>query len=665
MGRCRLLTLVALLAAAGLISSGGGPTQAAATKVWTFPPVKYVAQSNPTFSVDVRAEEVATPEMHVSYAETNVNTDLGLGTTPDVRASYADANVDTDLAVGDAAAREARGQAFRVTAAGPVNRVILRVKKVGAPEDGLKVEVRTDSGGLPDGSPGGLLSGSMVAAGPDLSTAYLSVAFDLLTPPVLSAGTQYHLVVKRTSPLGPDPANYFVWGADTSSPGYADGAASVYNGTSWLATAPAADHAFVVQVSPAGRDQGFRVTTASPANRVLLWLKRVGSLTGTDGFLSLEIRDDSGGVPGALLATSTSVNVDLLPTAYGWVTFNLLSPPQLSTGTQYHLILKWIDDPGAANYMAWGADTSSPGYTDGAAAVYYGGSTWMASTPGADHAFEVAYACPVEPSGTGPCGLGGFEIELLFNPSQLAYNSMAVGPFLTSTGRTLFSCSNPAGHDPLNGVATYKCNTTGAAPLGPQGSGVLATATFTASGSLGTFPLSLGDTVLTDISNGTIAHTSEGGQVVVAALGAGDTDGDGCTDLQEEGDDPFGGGHRNPYNPWDFFDAPVPANADPAPNGAPNRVIDVGDVLAVLFYAFAEDEGPVNSNGVDYDSHKAGDWAGPAAMHPDGQVNSYDDVGRRYDRTAAAPPLFPGAPNGVIDIGDVLAALEQFGHDCT
>jgi len=654
----RRYLFLALLLLPALLPSGAGPLEAAGTQVWIFPSVKYVAQSSPGFSVNIRAESVSTPEMHVVYAETNVDTELALGAEPAVRASYAETNVDTALTVGNDAASKRRGQGFRVTAAGPVNRVLLWAKKVGDPLDGLRVEVQGDSGGLPNGV---VLGASTVAAGEDMGTAYGWVAFSLPTPPILSLGTQYHLVVNRTSPLDPDPANYFVWGADISSPGYTDGAASVYNGSTWAAAAPAADQAFKVDTAATARAQGFRVPTNSPVNRVLVWLKRVGSLTGNDGSLSVEIRDDSGGVPGVVLGTSTSVQVSLVGTSYGWVLFNVLVPPELSAGTQYHLVLTWTDVPDAPNYIVWGADTSSPGYGNGVAAEGYGGPIWTAATPGADHAFEVAYACPLGPSATGPCGLGAFEIRILFNAADFQYNSMAVGPMLTSTGRALYPCSSPAPHNPSGGVVTYKCNTFGATPLGPQGSGVLATASFTALHSAGFVgSLNLSNTVLNDINNASLAHTSQGNTVRVENLGTNDTDGDGCTDIEEEGDDIAKGGQRNPHDSYDFYDVPVPTRPDPTPNGPRNKKVDMGDVLAVLFYAFAKDDKPPNANGVDYDADKGVDTNGDTVwdIAPDGV-----DDGLSYDRSAAPP--FSGPPNGVVDMGDVLAALIQFGHDCT
>ena len=138
-----------------------------------------------------------------------------------------------------------------------------------------------------------------------------------------------------------------------------------------------------------------------------------------------------------------------------------------------------------------------------------------------------------------------------------------------------------------------------------------------------------------------------------------DSDGDGCTDSQETamGFDP---------NAWyDFFDVNVPARVDPTPNGPRNRLVDIGEALAVLFYAFTQENGGPNGNGVDYDSDKGVDSDGdtvadiPPDSLPDGLV---------YDRSpgpAPNPPWDAGPPNGFVDIGDALAALSQFGLDCS
>jgi hypothetical protein len=133
-----------------------------------------------------------------------------------------------------------------------------------------------------------------------------------------------------------------------------------------------------------------------------------------------------------------------------------------------------------------------------------------------------------------------------------------------------------------------------------------------------------------------------------------DSDGDGCTDAQEL----VMGFNSNAW--YDFYDVPVPARADPSPNGARTRVVDIRDVLAVLFYAFADGGGPPNANGVSYDTIK-----GSCDIHGDATP---DKEGLCYDRSASSapnPPWDAGPPNQVVDIRDVLAALAQFGLNCS
>jgi len=141
---------------------------------------------------------------------------------------------------------------------------------------------------------------------------------------------------------------------------------------------------------------------------------------------------------------------------------------------------------------------------------------------------------------------------------------------------------------------------------------------------------------------------------------AGDPDDDGCTTGEEA---TLGAAFDPTAAGWfDVYDVRVPANVDPTANGSRNKVVDIGDVLAVLFYAFAEDNQAPNANGVDYDSLK-----GITPPH-----DSYLENGIFFDRSPGAGPdgvtgIDPaGAPNGVVDIGDVLATLAQaFVVDCS
>ncbi|MCH7697971.1 MAG: S8 family serine peptidase [Chloroflexi bacterium] len=100
-----------------------------------------------------------------------------------------------------------------------------------------------------------------------------------------------------------------------------------------------------------------------------------------------------------------------------------------------------------------------------------------------------------------------------------------------------------------------------------------------------------------------------------------DTDGDGCTNGEEFGEDPRLGGQRNPLNPWDFHDV----NGD-------GVVTLFDDILAVINGFGSGGNDPV------------------------------------LDRSAAPPgvqPWLQGPPDGTIDVAnDILGIASQFGHSC-
>lgn len=143
-----------------------------------------------------------------------------------------------------------------------------------------------------------------------------------------------------------------------------------------------------------------------------------------------------------------------------------------------------------------------------------------------------------------------------------------------------------------------------------------------------------------------------------------DADADGCTDAQEAAM----GFDANAW--YDFYDVPVPAKADAeGANGVKNRIVDIRDVLAVTLYAFSSPTGICgdnpNAGGVDYDCDKGTDLDGDSVADtpPDGVVDGQD-----YDRSPGAepnPPWDAGPPDQIVDIGDILAVLAQFGFDCT
>ena len=109
----------------------------------------------------------------------------------------------------------------------------------------------------------------------------------------------------------------------------------------------------------------------------------------------------------------------------------------------------------------------------------------------------------------------------------------------------------------------------------------------------------------------------------------GDTDGDGCSDQQENGMDETLGGRRDYKNPWDFYD--VAGLSEPTPDG----VIDLlYDVLGVINHYSPTGAPP-------YDAH--------------------------YDRgpSIGPNPWNMSAPDGAIDLlNDILGVIGQHSHDC-
>ena len=113
----------------------------------------------------------------------------------------------------------------------------------------------------------------------------------------------------------------------------------------------------------------------------------------------------------------------------------------------------------------------------------------------------------------------------------------------------------------------------------------------------------------------------------------GDTDGDGCSDWQENLSDETMGGQRNWKNRWDFYD--VAGSPGPPQNGAPDGIVDLpNDILGVIQHHPSGDLG--------YDAQfDRGPWTGP---------NSWNET---------------QGPDGVIDLpNDILGVILQFNHNC-
>ena len=125
-----------------------------------------------------------------------------------------------------------------------------------------------------------------------------------------------------------------------------------------------------------------------------------------------------------------------------------------------------------------------------------------------------------------------------------------------------------------------------------------------------------------------------------------DDDNDGCTDEQEMGPSAASGGARNPKYFWDFFD--VPTGSPPARD----RAVTIGDIGAVVA-RFGTFRDPVPSEG------EALIEALTAPL-PTGYHTAFD----RSPPEQGADVWDAGPPDGMITIGDIGAAVAQFGHTC-
>jgi len=126
--------------------------------------------------------------------------------------------------------------------------------------------------------------------------------------------------------------------------------------------------------------------------------------------------------------------------------------------------------------------------------------------------------------------LGQFEFVVDFDPAVIAFVSFAEGPFLSSTGRTVICLPYDLGP----GSKQYGCSS-GGAEAGPDGSGVLATISFSPI-AVGTSAVDLHDVGLYDATPDVnpIPAAAQDGQVTVATV-YGDVSGDCDVDIQDVG----------------------------------------------------------------------------------------------------------------------------------
>lgn len=132
--------------------------------------------------------------------------------------------------------------------------------------------------------------------------------------------------------------------------------------------------------------QSFQISSVGWINSARLYLRKVGSPTGT---LTLRIETNNSGSPSGTLAhanaTTTINEADLDDSQYVMERFTFGTGFYLAASTTYWLVLSTDRAASGSNYVLWGADGTSPGYANGEMKNYAG--AWYAESK--DACFDV------------------------------------------------------------------------------------------------------------------------------------------------------------------------------------------------------------------------------------------------------------------------------------
>ena len=151
-------------------------------------------------------------------------------------------------ALGDAIAHRRLAQSFSLPASWMVERVAVRVRKVGLPGDSLVIALHNDASGIP-----GALLTSEALSGPSIAASDMTYREVILPyPPALASGTTHWIVISRSG--GADAANYYSLDVDESL-SYPQGSLEIDNGAAWQPRAPDADLNFRLRGSQQTTDQ--------------------------------------------------------------------------------------------------------------------------------------------------------------------------------------------------------------------------------------------------------------------------------------------------------------------------------------------------------------------------------------------------------------------------
>lgn len=228
--------------------------------------------------------------------------------------------------------------------------------------------------------------------------------------------------------------------------------------------------------------------------------------------------------------------------------------------------------------------------------------------------------------------LGAFSVELRYDPGLINV-SVTRGSLFNRPDVTCMTMPTP-------GVYTFGCVTKGK-PDAPSGPGTLASIKVTPKGNLPQKTLTT--YLLTTRCNvadlqGQPIRFGACDDASITLRQASDKDRDGCSDQAEKGTNPSLGGRRNEHNFWDFFDTPAGSGR--------NKTISVEDIAAVV------------------SRFGSGGNAAIDPMSTPPLAPAYHTAFDRQDDPSTTDPWRLLGPDGAIAVGDIVASVAQFGHNC-
>jgi|GEM_PF-1286092 len=263
---------------------------------------------------------------------------------------YASSNRDSDQALYATSSDQYLSQGFQLNQTTTIDKVNLYLKEVGSTSNRTRLEIQTDSGGVPSGSV--VTNGtSQCAMTANHGTSYSYLTFGFSSAVSLSADTQYHLVLKSytdsgctTEQAAPNGTTYMSWGYDNSSSSYSNGDRATYDGGSWN-TQASADHIFQIFSPAALLDYGLQVKSGKT---VYVDGMQIGSGFGDAGELHI-----TGYVDGSLgdgYSWNGEAHNSTSTRAAGSLRYSTTSNIYSSAGT----VSMWLKAPYLTNAGSWG-----------------------------------------------------------------------------------------------------------------------------------------------------------------------------------------------------------------------------------------------------------------------------------------------------------------------